>query len=90
MRSCFDAASKGEMKVRENLNIASKMKTKVLRNVLKNTKADRRVLFGRRSAGDMSLFEEMLLTSRGSSFVNYAWNEFRLWELPDMLIMVRN
>lgn len=65
----------------------------------KNTPQTRKLLFGRESLKDESIFEEIL--SNADLFVNFAneryrtlldyvWNEFKLWKKPEILIMVSN
>lgn len=73
-----------------NQQLITSMKVKTLKKYLKNTLDDRKLFFARKTANHKSLFEEMLRSSAGGSFVNYVWNEFKLFEVPEILTMVIN
>lgn len=81
----FETESVYRMK---NNQFITSMKVKFLRRCFKNWRRDRRIFFGRTSANHLSMFEQILRTSAGSSFVNYVWNEFHLWRIPELLTMV--
>lgn len=73
-----------------NQQMITSMKVKILKRCFRNWFQDRKIFFGRKTANHLSLFEQILKSAAGSSFVNYVWSEFRLWEIPEILTMVRN
>lgn len=83
----FETESVYRMK---NHQLITNMKVKILKRCFRNWRRDRRIFFGRTSANHLSMFEQILRTSAGSAFVNYVWNEFNLWEIPEIMTMVRN
>lgn len=72
----------------KNNQLITNMKVKILRKCFRNWIKDRRIFFGRTTANHMSLFEQILRASSGSSFVTYVFNDFKLWEVPELRTMV--
>ena len=67
------------------------------KKLFRNTPKIRKLLFGRKNFKSESLFEEIL--SQPSlrneiwmelfdEMLQYIWNEFRLWETPEILVLV--
>jgi hypothetical protein len=56
--------------------------------LFKNTPEIRRLLFGRVTLQSKSIFESILSNGLFSCLIGYIWNEFRLWEKPEILSLV--
>jgi len=56
--------------------------------LFKNTPETRRLLFGRRKLKRESLFETILSNKSFCYLIKYIWNEFKLWEKPEVLSLV--
>jgi len=62
----------------------------------KNTPLIRKFLFGRKDLSSKSLFETILSVNNANIYekadhdyvLNYIWNEFRLYEVPELLTIV--
>ena len=58
------------------------------KKLIKNTPKTRRLLFGRRTLKEESLFETILSNELLCCLIEYIWNEFKLWEKPEVLSLV--
>lgn len=56
--------------------------------VFKNTRKNRKLLFGRRSGKDMNIFEKILSNSSAYNLIDFIYNEFHLWLKPELLSLV--
>ena len=66
-------------------------------NMFRNTQKIRKLLFGRKDFKSKSLFEQILsISSMGNKMwqdlfveiIRHIWNEFKLWEKPEILTLV--
>lgn len=61
-----------------------------------NNPTIRKLLFGRKTLGSDSLFEVILTKNKTSMYeksdntyvLDHVWNEFHLWDIPEVLTMV--
>ncbi|CAG9801252.1 unnamed protein product [Chironomus riparius] len=68
-----------------NFENISENKRNNFKKLFKNTPEIRRLLFGRATLEGSSLFEIILSNNLFCDIIEYIWNEFGLWEKPEIL-----